>query len=741
MEHADLFLGRTVLAERIVADVRGEGSAANGAPWAEGRAGRFVTITGGSGSGKSSLARAGVLAQLRGAGAAIPGRRSGMATAIVRLGDSPLASLADALAKSDGVPLAAPYADFVEEMRLRPTALQERACTWAKGADSSWRLIVLIDQFEDLFKRRSSAAARDGAPDSRRGPVTSLAAEDAAFIDNLLHAAEARDGPVTVIVTIRTDFLDRCAAHRRLGAAVTRNQHLVGPILAEDLPAVIERPAQRSGITVDPRLTDALVREMDDASDALPLLQLALTRLWVLAPATGELRHDAYKMLRGLGGIVDCHAETAWATLRSDSERDAAKEILLRLVDESGDGRAATRRRVDRSELATVGDDPEGVDAVLERLSDADRRLVTIGAGAAGSELAGDRMSVELVHDRPIGGWRRLREWIDTDRVGQQVRRALTEAAAEWDRSKDSEGRRDDERLFRGRKLREARDWVDANRRSVNQLEEQFVQASEALREREAQARAAQQARELDAAKELAKEQHKAALRLRRGVLVASVLAVLALMGLVGSLWFLKSARASLARAESEGRTSNAHRLVGLSREAGEAKPQRRLLLAVEATLATDHDKEGWLPQAQQALVDAVRDAPGGLPLMGLSASLRAVAWSSDGRRVATASGDGTARVWDLGASNPSAAPVVLKGHEDTVTAIAWSSDGRVATASEDGTARVWTLDAARLIRAAWLSIRRNLTEAEWAAAMPGVPYRLTFPNRFAPEAGITRSP
>jgi WD40 repeat protein len=353
---ADYFFGRERLVAELVARLVGAG---------------FLGIVGPSGSGKSSVLRAGLLPAL--AGGVLPGSE-GWRRLLLRPGERPLEELRRVLVSGAKDPLA-------EALGALP---------------GNARLLLAVDQFEELFTACDSDAER------------------IAFSDALVRAAADPDGRAVVVVALRADFYGRFAAYPGLAGLLGTNQVLVGPMQASELRRAVELPAARVGLRVEPQLADALVDDVEGEPGALPLLSTALLELW-------QKRHDnaltlaAYRESGGVHGAVARLAEGTYARI-PDERRQLVRTVMLRLVGE-GEGDAPVRRRAPLAELDLERNtDVEDVLGVL-----ADSRLVTVSEG-----------NVEVAHEALLREWPRLREWIEEDAEGRRLRRHITQAATEW---------------------------------------------------------------------------------------------------------------------------------------------------------------------------------------------------------------------------------------------------------------------------------------------------------------------
>ena len=375
----------------------------------------LVGIVGPSGSGKSSVMRAGVLPEL--AGGVLPGSAA-WPQVLVRPGAQPPRALARALE-----PLAA---DGAEPL----LAVVDDALA---GVPAPGRLIVAVDQFEELFTACADPGAR------------------AEFVDALVRLA-ADSARAAVMVAVRSDFYGRFGAYPELTRLLGAGHVLVGAMRRDELRRAIELPAERAGLTIEQALVETLVADVADAPGGLPLLSAALLELWQRREGR-RLRLEAYEQHGGVRGAVARLAEAAYGRL-PEPERVVARAVLLRLA--ASEEGAAVRRRVPRDEFEP---DAENVIAVL-----AGQRLLTVDAG-----------SVEVSHETLMREWPRLRAWIEEDAEGRRLHAHLIEAARVWDA-----GGRDPADLYRGGRLAAAADWADVNSERLNAVETEFVAESRA---------------------------------------------------------------------------------------------------------------------------------------------------------------------------------------------------------------------------------------------------------------------
>ena len=354
----------------------------------------LTVVLGASGTGKSSLVKAGVVPRLVADGALV--------LPIVRPGSTPLVAIAQALG-ADGTPAVAATAEAIS---ARTAALV--------NANAGKKIVLVIDQFEELITLVRTKAERDEA----LGLLASLSA---------MHADALR-----IVVTIRTDFepnFDRSA----FGDRWRNGRYVVPPMSRENLRAVIEKPATARVLYFDPsNLVDALVDEVVATPGALPLLSFALSEMYIAyvkrQGSDRAITRADYDGLGGVAGALRARAESEYAAL-DDAHKATLRRVMLRLVTSEGGGLA--RRRVMDTELDFANSDEQARAAnVVQRLTAA--RLLVEGKEPDGEAF------VEPAHDALVRGWGRLLEWVREENEAKfplLQQQKLARSADEWDRS------------------------------------------------------------------------------------------------------------------------------------------------------------------------------------------------------------------------------------------------------------------------------------------------------------------
>src|SRR5271166_5533676 len=417
VDDAPFFFGREALVQWLLNELR---------PATEGKpVNRFLGIVGASGGGKSSVARAGLVAALK--HDAIPGSAR-WPVAIFRPGLDPLESLAVAISRTVNTGQGAPaLAELIAEFEKNEKTLHLVSRQSLPENAPDMQLGVVVDQFEEVFTL------------CRKQELCE------ALVRNLLYAAKVAQGQTLVILTMRADFYGKCAANAELAAAFSDHHVLVGPMTDDELRRAIERPTQLVGCELEAGLVDLLVQEVRRQPGALPLLQHALLELWNKREGR-RLTVKAYQEIGKLEGALQRRAD---ATLKafSPDEQELCRRTFLRLT-QPGEGTEDTKRRASMQELLSLSGKLRDEEDIIQKLADASL-LTTEG------DLTHKDAFVEVAHEALIRGWPRLRQWLDEDRAGLRLHHRISEVAQDWKNSG-----RDPAYLYTGARIAVAEEWA-----------------------------------------------------------------------------------------------------------------------------------------------------------------------------------------------------------------------------------------------------------------------------------------
>jgi hypothetical protein len=414
---AALFYGREALTRELLARVQKES---------------FLAIVGASGSGKSSIARAGLIP-------AWTKENERGAIHVITPTAHPLESLAASLTRETESVTAT--STLMDDLKHDSRSLR----LYVKKSLGETKSLLLVDQFEETFTLCKDA-------DERK-----------AFIENLLSLADD-DNIARVVITLRADFYAHCAEYDGLRLALDKHQKYIGAMTPDELRQAITAPAQSAGWNFQPGLVDLILQDVGTEPGALPLLSHALLETWKRRQGH-TLTLQGYHAAGGVKKAITQTAESVYDKL-TPAEQTIARGIFLRLT-ELGEGVQDTRRRVKMDELGQ-GKEQDAVSKVLKTLTDA--RLVTT-----------EQDSAEVAHEALIREWGTLRKWLDEDRESLRLHRHLTESAGEWKRAGRDEAFLD----HRGGRLEDALVFKENSLLSFATLEKEYLNACVSLRNKE----------------------------------------------------------------------------------------------------------------------------------------------------------------------------------------------------------------------------------------------------------------
>jgi WD40 repeat protein/transcriptional regulator with XRE-family HTH domain len=633
---AEVFYGRERLAGELVVKLA-----------ARAAGGGLVVVTGASGSGKSSLLRAGLLPILA-RGQQLPGSDRWPRIVMTPTKD-PLTELAarlaavggpDALAVRDGLARHPDQAHLAIRSAVLAAAARRDQEPPASG-DGAARLVLIVDQFEQAFTLNPGL----GGEATRQAFITALCAAAAN------PAGPGQVPPALVVIAVRGDFWDRCAAVPDLVGALQDGHFVVGPMTESELRVAIIGPAEAAGLRIDSGLTDTILGDLrvaggDRSAGVLPLLSQAMALTWEHREGD-RLTSHGYAQAGGVSHAVQTGADRAYGTLPG-GQQSLARDVLRSMTVASRDGTLA-RRPVSREDLYSglPGAACSDIDAVLDAF--AAERLAVL-----------DEDTVHLSHDVLLRAWPRLRGWLEEDQASWILHGQLADAAAAW-----HDSREDPSFLYRGAQLVALRQAVTrwsanpARSPALTGTQRDFLQASE-----RAAARSSRQRR--------------------------SALAILALLTAlaVAASGLAFSQRAAAIRQRDQAIYN-------------QVIAEALQFSTSDTPLAAQLNLAAYRIRPTQDLASRMlntENTPLSSPLAAGAGGVNSVAYSAAGHTLASGTSDGTVRLWDV--ADP-AHPRTFGSTRTGAAVVNWvtfSPGGHMlASGSLDGAVRLWDItDPAR---------------------------------------------
>ncbi len=649
------FFGRNVLIRTLLKRITRKGQYS-----------RFLAVVGPSGSGKSSVVKAGVIPAIR------DGQVMGLPRSFIvdmTPGAEPMRRLEGALLR---VALQADDA-FMRTLAsddYRLTDVVDRALP-----DDGSELILVIDQFEELFTLVDDEAVRRH------------------FMDMLLDAVKTEDSRLRILITLRADFYDRPLMYGDFGEVLHARMETVLPLTAEEIEQAITGPAENVGVEVEPGLVNAMVADVSKQPSALPLLQYTLTELFEQREQNRMTLH-AYREFGGISGALARRADEIYDDYDAQKQ-SMTQQLFLRLV-RLGEGTEDTRRRVLQSEVYSIEGDRKAMRDVMDAYGR--YRLLTFD-----HDPITRAPTVEVAHEALIRSWDRLRGWLNDNRDVLHIQTQLSAATREW-----LDAGREASFLVSGVRLESFEQLASDAQIAINDDERAFLQASIAQRQRQVR-------------------RQRVFIALLFMVAIAAVAAsVLAVIQQQAADDARAEALVERDRADQEARISRSRELAASALTVLE-QPDLSLLLSLEAiqTYDTFEARNSLLLglESYPSLVtqryghtDAVRAveySPDGRyfisasrdntlrlwdaetnqalhpPMEGHEGWVNTVTFSPDGRQVASGGVDGRVIVWDVVTGTPIGEPLV--GHTEEVRTVAFSPDGTwIASGGIDGRVMIW---------------------------------------------------
>jgi WD40 repeat protein/serine/threonine protein kinase len=633
----------------------------------------FLAVVGPSGSGKSSVVKAGLIPALR--KGEMHGSENWFYVEMTPKAH-PMAELEQALLK----------VSTKRDVSFRETLNAEDGYGLFRALDQALpdektELVIVIDQFEELYTLTEDEVEREQ------------------FLKVLVKAVGEALSRVWIIITLRADFVDRPLQHQDFGNLITERIEFVLPMSAKELEQSIVGPATRVGLKIEGSLVAVIVADVNKQPGALPLLQYALTELYNNRKGI-TLTLDAYRTMGGISGALARRADELYVQMKNESKQ-AARQLFLRLIT-INEGSEATRRRAMQAELTSVADEAEKARIQQIMNNFAKYRLLTFD-----HDPTTRAPTVEIAHEALVREWDQFRSWIRDSREQLQAQRRLTTATDDWVKSN-----RDSSFLASGSRLEEFERLASEKTLIMNAQETEYVSASMALKQRTTRIRRgvvvgfiaafilisvfaviAVRARDFAETERLRAEEER--LRAIQGATISrsQTLALTAITGIANDapldLSLLLSVEAWRTYPTFDARNAlltsllsrphilsylNGH-IEGVGSVAFSQNPDTPLIAGASL-------------DEQIILWDANTHEQIGEPLVGHTQRVNSVAFNADATQLVSGGSGGQVILWDLNDGGRNVTHRVLGAHPQAVWAVAFSPDGQmVASAGQDGIA------------------------------------------------------
>lgn len=509
---------------------------------------RFLALIGASGSGKSSLVRAGLIPALR--QSRIESSSEWLITTIFpRV--NPYYELESALKR-----LSPESPNNLLEMLQRDAYGLIRVCDLLFERNQT--ILVVIDQFEELFTLvESEQVARD-------------------FMDTLYTASTDPRSKIRIIITIRADFLDRPLMIPDFSWLIEQNVFIVGPMSPDEIERVITQPARQARVEIDHSVVAKLVAESTQQPGALPLLEFALTELYDNRIGN-KINTDAYAAMGGLQKALASQADKVFKSLTKE-QQEVARQLFLRLVT-LGEGTEDVRRRMFLKDLTSLKGMQNLMEPTVQHL--VGNRLLTMDIDYQTGES-----TIEIAHEALIREWERLGGWLDESRADVRLERLLGVQVAEWEENNHSA-----DYLMRGSRLAQFIEWREIAKIALSEIQNTFLDASIAEQKRVEQI-------------EQERRESRRKLEARARIVLRALVVVFGLAFIVSGVLALvaNNERVRAEENEFEAKRQASIGLAALAREELDGfYPERGVLVALEAL-----ENYPYTSQAESALADSV---------------------------------------------------------------------------------------------------------------------------------------
>ncbi len=607
--------------------------------------GNFIPIIGASGSGKSSVVRAGLIPQLN--------EGEWQVLEPIKPGFEPLIKLRGAFQKFfPGAKNEKQLKDLIENEQNNLSAILE-------NLPGSAKFLLVVDQFEEVFTGGASPQ------------------EKQRFIELLTQVVDISDSQLAVVITMRADFLEPCLDYPSLTALIQTQAVFMPPLTGVDLKETITEPAKLQGHSVEEGLVLKILQDVKQEPGFLPLLEFALTKLWDKRDQEKhQLTLEQYEKLGELTGALNLHAENVYlyqdfeeespTQERTQQEKEWIERIFLRLV-RTGEGEKDTRQRQPKATLLNIAGNEANQQQQLSELLDGEAGLVKGRLLVAGKDEKGEAW-IDLAHEALIEGWQHFAQWRQQDRDLRRLSDRLADARREW-RNKEE----NNTYLMQGGLLAEVRDsWQKLQVYLQSPPEDEVFYKRSDVHEK-------------DRIGELERALTESHLR-EKAARVENLLPFQPLDSLVLGIQLMGENQEKLPQQILAPVQNSLIRVMN------------KVIVFIPFRIHESVVNSVALSQDGQTIVSGGKDSmvrlwnrqglPLAEPFRGHEGAVSSVAISGDGQTIVSGGEDGTVRLWNR-QGLPLAEPFL--GHEDYVNSVAISQDGQtIVSGGEDGTVRLW---------------------------------------------------
>jgi len=610
----------------------------------------LVTLTGSSGSGKSSLVNAGIKAQLKqNVNCHMLSFRPNQ-NAFLMLAINLLSILEPQLSTQESYSESQALALTLKENKANSKLILDKALE----KTAKQKLIIIIDQLEELF---SSPNKKD----------ISL------FLNTLMNTSSQN---IAILMVLRADFLNEALSYIQDIHLLQSSHYLLGPISKENLKTVITQPAKLQNVKLEAGLADRILSDLEEQTNNLPLLQFSMTQLWD-EQENGILKHKAYDHLGGVAKSIAQHAERIWSTLNQKEQQDA-QHIFMRLV-------TSTPNQADTKKLA-LKEELKEYWPVVSKLASYPARLLVITINSQKQE------TIEMIHEALIMHWQRLQLWLQEDRAARLWKEHFNQDYRLWQEQQS------DTTLLQNYRLEQAQRMRASHQKLLNTQEINYINKSQEKHEQQQHEKEQLQQQQIDTLKRLAQNEKaqrqadQARLNAQRTAVrllsLAGILSIILISFLINTRNQAIQAQ-QLAEQQKQISINTLAEMISSKVNTNENKPEKNLLLAIEAYQAATQPQT--INRAKGTLLQLINQTGG--QRLSHNDRVLAVDFHPTEQQFITTTNDSMIHLWHLEdlQSTPIKAQKSINAEQGVIFSAKFSPNGKwLATAGENNSIKLW---------------------------------------------------